>query len=269
MPPATGGMADAAPSRDRAQGRRGVVMWHLNEFALAERVAMAARLRELGTQCRSMEELGQRVARSFYDSTVDDEGQRVLALSRFFKTHAYGTLPAELQCCAAEAMAPAQPWPGMRCLVLLGSAGELPDWNSSRTSRRHRAVPLASPDTVRRAPMISALTQQLGLVPEEVVNPTPELFIERSRSSPDLFYVEQALGSPIVPDQEGFVRPYGIEAVLGAGGLLRTGELFAGILFYKVPVPAQIRALAKPIALSLRAAVLEAEGRLPEWAPAM
>jgi hypothetical protein len=51
-----------------------------------------------------------------------------------------------------------------------------------------------------------------------------------------VFHVESALGSPYIPAQEDFVVRFGIKSVLGFGGLLVNGDLFAVILFTTVQV---------------------------------
>ncbi len=72
----------------------------------------------------------------------------------------------------------------------------------------------------------------------------------------NVFYVPQALGSPHIPAQHDFVVPYGVESVLGFGGMLPTGDLFAVVLFSRVPVPADTAELFASLALSVKVAVL-------------
>jgi hypothetical protein len=66
--------------------------------------------------------------------------------------------------------------------------------------------------------------------------------------------VEHALDSPYIPEQQEFVVRHGIQSVLGIGGLLPTGELFAVILFATVPVPASTAERFKALALDVKSA---------------
>jgi len=236
-------------------------MWNLAEFGLAEMVQLGGELRRLGARGGSMEELAQSVSDHIYESLVQDNGHPALALVRFFKTHAYEGLPSDLQACVEGMLRPEAPWPDLRCLTLLGTRGEHPDWNSRQRSRGHQAIPLRNADFVSRAPMIAALTRQFGLAAAEVVSPRPELFLELAQGTFNVFHVPDAVGSPVVPAQGDFVIPYGVRSVLGVGGAVPTGEIFAVIMFSKVAVPPSVAPLFKPLALNLRAAVLQAEKR--------
>ena len=49
----------------------------------------------------------------------------------------------------------------------------------------------------------------------------------------NVFHVPEAFDNPLIPAQEDFVLPYRIKSVLGFGGLLPSGDIFAVILFLK------------------------------------
>jgi two-component system NtrC family sensor kinase len=152
------------------------------------------------------------------------------------------------------------PSPATKCLTLIASAGDLPAWNSRHTSACHRAIPLTSPEMLARFPMISELIDQLGVRPEEVAGPSPQLAEEPTRKGYNVFYVEEAAGSPSVPAQLDFVQPFGVRSVLGFGGVLPGGDLFAVVLFARVPVPKETPNLFKPLALNVTLAALPFHG---------
>ncbi len=237
-------------------------MWELENFGLGDMVELGAALRRLGTEYASMEALGHAVSQYLYGNLADREGRPALALARFFKTHAYEGLPPDLQESAARMLQPEAPWGSLTCLTLLGTTGDHSDWNQRQTSRGHQSIPLRSRDFVAGAPMVTALAHQLGIGLEELVEPRPELFLEHANGTFNVFHVEDAIGSPIVPAQEQFVVPYGVRSVLGVGGVLPTGEIFAVILFSKCTIPAAVAPLFKPLALNLRTAVLRVSGRV-------
>ena len=84
--------------------------------------------------------------------------------------------------------------------------------------------------------MIAQLIKELGLDLNALLRPSPDVVRELAGKRHGVFHVENALGSPYIPPQEDFVQRYGIKSVLGFGGMLPDGELFAVILFANVPV---------------------------------
>ncbi len=85
--------------------------------------------------------------------------------------------------------------------------------------------------------------------------------LELEQQHYNVFYVPQAVGSPLVPHQDDFVIPCSIQSVLGFGGLLPSGNLFAIVLFSKVPLPRETANLFKTLALSVKLAILPFDGR--------
>jgi hypothetical protein len=71
-----------------------------------------------------------------------------------------------------------------------------------------------------------------------------------------VFYVDRAEGSPYIPAQTEFVQPQRIQSVLGFGGLLPSGELFATILFTRTYIPREVADLFKTLALNVKVALL-------------
>lgn len=204
-----------------------------------------------------MEDVATRSCRYLYENFLHDEGYPACALVRFFVTHPYGQLPVQLQAFARGVLRDIEPSPGMRCLTLLGTAGEMPQWNSRDTSLGHKAIPLHSEEFVASFPMISNLVNQFGLEIKRLIDPSPSFFREQGGRSFNVFHLPAALGSPLVPAQADFVVPYRIQSVLGFGGPLPSGDIFAMILFTKVVLSNDIAELFKPLSLSLKLALIE------------
>jgi len=80
--------------------------------------------------------------------------------------------------------------------------------------------------------------------------------LDTEQSNFNVFHVPEAQGSPYVPAQKEFVIPYGVKSVVGFGGLLPTGDLFAVILFSRVHVPHESAQLFKTLALSTKLAMV-------------
>ena len=102
-----------------------------------------------------------------------------------------------------------------------------------------KATPLASAEMVATIPMVSRLISQFGLDVGAVLSPDPMLIGDLSQKTYNTFYIPEAVGSPYIPAQDDFVIPHGVKSVLGYGGVLSTGNLFAVIMFSKTSIPQQ------------------------------
>jgi hypothetical protein len=229
-------------------------------FTIGEMTECGMFLRKIAENTKSMEETADRIVRYFYDSLIDGQtGNRACALIRFFKTHKYGQLDNELRDFAENSLGDVVASPGMKCLVLLATAGERPEWESRKTSSGHKAIPLPSENALQQIPMIKNLTGQLGISAGMVVNPDPALILDMEQRTYNVFYVPDASGSPYIPAQKEFVIPCGIKSVLGFGGILPSGEIFAIIMFLKVHIPKEAADLFKTLSLNVKIAVLPFE----------
>jgi hypothetical protein len=226
----------------------------LARFGLKEMLRCGLDLRRGASEAATLEEVAQGVVRYFYDSCRTEEGARECVLARFYKTHAYGTLPADLQAFARGVLGTAPPTPDVQCLTLLATMGDEPEWNDRRGSRGHQAIPLASVQVVEQAPMIAELIRAMGMDVQMVVNPDREIIRGAEGKTFNVFFVPDAAGSPYIPAQD-FVRGHGVRSVLGFGGVLVTGEFYAVILFSRVPVPGESADRFRNVALDLKLAI--------------
>jgi len=225
-------------------------------FTVGAMLRAGIAIRRVVRGSESLEAAANCVVRYLYDHGIDsNSGERNCALVRFYKTHAYGTLEPEQQLFAERLLGEQSKDDSMRCLALVATAGDEPEWNARRDSASHQAIPLPSADIVRRAPMIARLIEDLGLDIESIVSgQTTPARVGDARTY-DVFHVEEAVGSPHIPAQREFVKRYGIESVVGFGGLLRSGELYAVILFSRVRIPKASAARFRAIALDVRSAL--------------
>jgi hypothetical protein len=228
--------------------------YDLTKFDLGDMLKCSLRLRETATGAPTLEISAQRVCRFLYDELHGPEGQRACALVRCYKTHAYGSLDPDLQSFARDALGTVPPRSTMKVLTLMATVGQSAAWNSRHLSQGHRAVPLPSPEIVEKAPMISQLIKELGLELSYVLQPSPDIVKELAGKRHGVFHVEHALGSPYIPSQQEFVVRFGIKSVLGFGGMMATGDLFAVILFATVQVPSSAAERFKSLALDVKSA---------------
>jgi hypothetical protein len=225
-------------------------------FSLGEMLRCGTGIRRVVEGSVTQEEAARRLVRYLHRSFRSAEtGEPELAMVRFYRTHLYERLEPELQEFARALLGPTEPHEGLRCLTLMASAGAHEDWNDRRRSAGHRAIPLPTPDVVERAPMIAQLIRQLGLDIEAVVAPSPSLLGALEGKTYNVFHVERARGSPYIPAQAEFVVRYGIESVLGFGGM-SGDELFAIILFSTVRIPGDVATRFRNIALDVKSVLL-------------
>lgn len=234
----------------------------LARFSLHEMLQCKTGLVQAAAGSDTMEDAARAVARYLYDQCgTSGAAERACALVRVYKTHAYGQLPLDLRTFADTAGQTGPYRPGVKCLTLLATVGDEPAWNSRRSSRGHQAIPLPSAGIVDQAPMIAQLVKQMGLEVETLINPSPELLRELEGKTFNVFHVTHALNSPFIPAQRDFVVPHRIRSVLGFGGLLRSGDLFAVIMFSRENIPRETADRFRGIALDVKAIFFPFEAR--------
>jgi hypothetical protein len=174
---------------------------------------------------------------------LDHHGQPGLALVRLYRLGRTQELPAELLARCPDC----KEW----ALFLMGSAGDEAAWNGRHGSRQHQIISL---EAAQRRPMFAAAFEQLALDDSPAINLDLGIEIQRLALY-SYFSVPQAQGSPAIPFQEDFVRPYGIQSVFGIGGNFLSGASYLLLLFSKVPFPPAIckalHGLAPYVATSL------------------
>ena len=226
---------------------------NLESFGLPEMLRCGRGIRKAAEGAASMEDALARISRYLYDELRTAADERACALVRCYKTHPFGELPPAHQAFATKLLSGVAPTPSMRCLTLLGTAGENPMWNDVRRSRGHRAIPLPSPEIVAKAPMIAQLIRQFGLDLTAVVSPSTEVTRKLEGRTYGVFHVETALGSPFIPAQDDFVKKYMVQSVVGCGGYLRSADLYAVIVFSKVRVDKETAERFRTLALDVKA----------------
>lgn len=233
-------------------------MYDLTQLTLQDITEIGIALRNFGKDADSLETLANRCVQYLYQNLIDPAtGEPACALTRFFKTHPYEALPDSLQAHALEIInAPASLPAEVKCLTLLATQGERADWCDRHTSQGHQAIPLTSEHVVDQIPMISQLIKSFGLNINSVIAPDPTLLMTLQQKTCNVFYIPTALGSAFIPAQTNFVEPYGIQSVLGFGGMLPSGDLFTIILFSKVKIPEVTAHLFKTLPLSLKMAII-------------
>jgi serine phosphatase RsbU (regulator of sigma subunit)/anti-sigma regulatory factor (Ser/Thr protein kinase) len=224
----------------------------LHDWRLSDAIRVCGRVRACTRDATSMEDAATSVVSFFRTAFVDPtSGGSAFALARLFKTEELRNLPGDLQARGRQAADDVQPT--SRFLTLLATSGDEPAWCDRRASRDHQLIPVVSSEAIAQAPMISALVNELGVGVDTVVHGASES--QMLRADFDVFHVQDAAGSVDVPGQD-FVREHGVRSVIGFGGVLPTGHVFAVVLFSHVRIPAETARLFRTVALSVKLALL-------------
>jgi signal transduction histidine kinase len=225
--------------------------YHLESFSLTDMMHCGGDIRGM-SRGRTRGEFGTALVRHLYEHVLGPNGDRALALVRLFVTRRFDELDVESRGIVAAVLPNAAP--ETMCLTLAATAGDQADWNDVKRSLGHRAIPISTPKSVEQFPMIARLFDQLGVEVGGVLSPSSDFLIGETDAG--VFYVPQARGSPYIPAQDAFVIPFDIQSVVGFGGLLPDGRLYAVILFSKVPVSRDVAELFGYLSLSTRMALL-------------
>lgn len=229
------------------------MVYDLSRLSLRDMTMCATALRSLHLEAESLHGVAERMVRHLYEEMGAD-GSRACVLVRAYRTMPYGALDGGLRD-FARAAAPGI-GPSTRCLTLIGSAGDEPEWNDITKSRGHRAIPLESAAAVERLPMVAQLVRQLGLDVNQLLDRDASLIMDLQQQTFNVFHVPEAAGSPYIPAQGDFVERYGVRSVLGFGSVLPDGDLFAVILFSRVPITRETAEQFRPLALAAKLSVL-------------
>ncbi|MEM1171841.1 MAG: ATP-binding protein [Cyanobacteria bacterium P01_H01_bin.35] len=232
-------------------------MYDLTEFNVRDLSECGLMLRRLGKNAQSMEAASNVIIKYLYENLVNLQTQeKSCVLIRLFKTHSYGKLTPELQKYVQNILKKSDINHDLKCLTLLATAGEKPEWNYRDKSLGHQAIPLINEEAIAKAPMISQMIKQLGLEPGILIQPDPSLFVDVEQQICQIFYVSDVLDSPYIPAKKSFVIPFNVKSVLGCGGLLPSGDTFVLLMFLKVELPKVTLDLLRHLTLNIKMAIL-------------
>ena len=233
---------------------RAVSIFDIADFSLLDMLRCSKGLRQAASHTHVFDAAATAVTGYLYSQFADPATkQPQCALVRLYNTRRYGDLDPSLQNFARNKLGGMPLGDDTRVLTLVATTGLKPEWCDPDRSLAHKAIPLPSVEIVEQAPMIAALIKALGVEIADLVTPSVSLMRDSEGKTYNVFFVERALGSPVIPAQTEFVKPYGIKSVIGFGGLLPTGELFALVMFSRVSVPAESAARFRSVALDVKA----------------
>lgn len=171
----------------------------------------------------SFEAAAQVATDAVYNTFRQTNGQPTFALVRIFRAMHYNQLPSHLKSLANSDIT--DTW-----LVLNGTAGDIAAWGSPAKSVGHQVIPAISSAT----PMLKAAFEQLQFNSMKPIDPNALQLHQAQGVAPRYFYVPNALGSPHIPTQDEFVKPYKIQSVVGIGSTFVSKSFYLGLFFSKV-----------------------------------
>jgi len=237
--------------------------YDLRRLGLTDTLRCGAELRNRGTTARSIEEGARSMTQFLYQELVDGRtGDRACALVRCYKTHRFEELPEDLKALAKKSLGRKAVSAGLRCLTLLGTTGDRPEWNDRRQSAAHQVIPLASVEGIEKSPMVAQMIRSFGIELADLVAAGEQPLKASEGKSAGIFHVAQAQGSPVL--DQAFVSAERIESVLGFGGPIRSGDLLAMLLFSRTGIGDDTATRFRTMALDMRAGLFAA-GDLPTF----
>lgn len=174
----------------------------------------------------TFEEAAQIVVNTIYDEFRQSNGDPLFALVRIFRFGEGKDLSNELK---ARAATDSRFW-----LSLMGTTGIEANWRDRKLSQGHRVIPADSAVT----PMLQQAFSQIGLAFGEQVSAGGLQIHSAGTPTAGYFFVPEALGSQYIPAQDDFVKPYGIQSVIGIGSTLLNNSSCMCICFSTAPISA-------------------------------
>ena len=197
----------------------------------------------------------QYILTSLFETFVDTQGEKEIALCRFFKSCKRNELPKDID----EYLEKAFPNSYTdKYLALCGTYGTLREWCDRKKSKNYKAFPINN-KVVDSLPMMSALFDQIGIRLGELKEIDNKLLLDTDNHDFDVFWVENAKNSQYIPKQESFIIPHKIKSVVGFGGKFSNGNVYAVIIFSKVHISREIAALFKSLAPAIKYLLIETE----------
>lgn len=220
---------------------------------------IAGEIRRIGGRSSSLHEAAQEMMAFIRREFINPEtGNTVIPLARLFVTMPFRLLPGEYrQKFIAEGVSD-----NTMFLCLMGTAGDKPDWNDIRKSKKRQAVRLPDDkDDFALMPMLARNFNKMGINYEEIIHPRSGNEVTTIED----YALEKVLaGSPYIPDQ-AFVKEYHLASQIGVGGVLPSGSIFTSFLFFNEPIDNDFAETFMVIPMALQMALKDFDIKKKYW----
>jgi serine phosphatase RsbU (regulator of sigma subunit) len=224
----------------------------LPAWGLSDVVTYSTGVRNATLGATTMEEAAAQMVRYLRRAFRTTGGRSAFVLGRFLNTAPWEDLPDDLRKVVQppDGREPA----GVRSIVLLASDGEEPQWCDRLRSPGLQPTLLESADTVTANPLLATLVGEIGVDVTTFITGDPGSHGE-GPSDFGTFHIEDATDGDRLPLQP-FVATQEIRSVVGFGGLQPTGNVFAVVLYSRVPIDAEAAEMLRIIGMSVKLALL-------------
>jgi len=231
----------------------------IDELTILQIFELSALVKNNCDEMPTLEEAAQELAKTLYEVFINNEDENEVALCRVFKSCLYKEFPKEIKEAVDQKNGGKTMSDQNNFLMLMGTYGEKEEWRAREKSKDHQAFPLYDSQVIKNAPMMSALFDQIGFAVTPSAQLDSSILLNKQDKDFGVFLVEQAKGSKLVPAQKEFVEPFGVESVLGFGGMYSTSNIFAVIVFSKKRISPKTAKLFWSLAPVFKLVMLENE----------
>jgi hypothetical protein len=211
-------------------------MARFNNYTLTGEVSfLQERLYNELVGCTYLQEAAQKCASFIYE-----EIKVSLALIRFYATVPFKQLPSPDKSFVLDLALANRVGDSLKedtlVLSLLGTRGDMAEWNDRYKSKNHLGIPLVASSFVEAIPMVSQLMKDMKIGLSWLDTKDTGIVVKTLGTVAGVFYVREAAtsvdekGRKIVPAQD-FVSANGIRTVFGLGGSYLNSTCIILILF--------------------------------------
>jgi hypothetical protein len=224
---------------------------HVSNFTVTDLEEFSRVLRTIGAGASDMEEVARRVTGYLYDNLQRDDGTPECLTVTLHKTHQFKSLPPRLQELAR--LADPSVTAGTACLTRLAQAG----YQDPDEAPQALVQPLTE-SVFQDQPILVALLVAMGLDIQSALDPERALSMGVHRLDFNLFLVPDLQASEWFPDEEtrAQVAQLGLQALLGIGGGLPSGDLFLVFWFTYEPISERSADLMRSMATAIKASLI-------------
>lgn len=218
-------------------------------------------LKNVTTGISTMEGVCQILVQTLYEVFTNEHNESDFALCRIFKSCSFDELPPDIQNHINNKEAGKSLPEHRTYLTPLGTYGEKEEWGLKANSKEHTAIPLYDSNLIKNTPMISSIFEQIGFDLLSFSNTDSSILLNQKDKDYGVFLVDSIEGSPFIPHQKDFVKPFGIQSAFGFGGVLPTSSIFVATIFSKHQIHLDTAKLFQCLAPAFKGLLVESDIR--------
>ncbi len=203
----------------------------LQEMTLCEMIVCSREIRRLTLDYETDHDYSAGLMKFLHEHFRAPNGESELALVRLFRTRSFNELNEKAKRVALEL--PVKDPARTLYLALEGTYGDQEDWCRPEKSQRHFVFPYGGDEGLARSKMLMEMLRQSGV--DTGARPRPSFRCYEPPKDGGYCYIPQAEGCQYIPDQERFVKRFGIKSIVGFADQIGD-DIFLLVGFSKVPI---------------------------------